>query len=261
MRQALKSRIASNKEVLIGSWLTIPHPAIAEIFARSGYDFLVHDLEHSGMTLAQAEEMIRVCDLTGVPSLVRLSGHDWIQAKRVMDMGATGIIVPMVNSMEQAKSAVASVYYPPRGSRGVGLSRAQGYGVSFNEYHQRTGQETVVIAQIEHIEAVHNMESIMETPGIDGYIVGPYDLSASMGLAGQFEHSAVIDALATIKEKALKSGKPGGLHLVEPEEVKLESLLSDGHRLLAYGVDFRMLDTSARRGVECVKKFKQRGNQ
>ncbi len=217
--------------------------------ARAGFDFLTLDLEHTAISLPQAEDMIRVIALSDTPALVRLSGHDWVQAKRVMDMGATGVIVPMVNTPEQAEAAVRAVHYPPRGIRGVGLARAQGYGTSFQDYHHQAAENTVVIVQIEHIQAVENMAAILAVDGVDGYIVGPYDLSASMHLSGQFEHPRVKEALASIHEIGMRSGKPGGVHIVEPDEDKLKSLIAQGQRFIAYGVDFRMLDVAARKGA------------
>ncbi|MES2963186.1 MAG: aldolase/citrate lyase family protein [Bdellovibrionota bacterium] len=257
---SLKARLSStNSNPVVGSWISLAHTGVAEIMARAGFDFLVLDLEHSSMSLAQAEDMIRVIGLHGTPVLARLSSHDWAQAKRVMDMGATGVIVPMINSAEQAKAAVSAVYYPPRGTRGMGLARAQGYGTRFEEYRVWSANETVVIAQIEHVDGVRNMESIMKVDGVDGYIVGPYDLSSSMNLAGQFDAPLVKEALATIREIGKKSGKPGGLHLVEPDEVKLKALIDEGNRFIAYGVDFRMLDVAARKGAAHSLTSKERG--
>ena len=129
----LKQRLGM-RQLTIGSWITLAHPAIAEIMARSGFDWLTIDLEHSVITIREAEELIRVIELCGVAPLVRLSSNDPVQIKRVMDAGAHGIIVPMVNSAEEAQRAVDSVRYPPDGKRGVGLARAQGYGSSFEKY-------------------------------------------------------------------------------------------------------------------------------
>lgn len=256
---SLKSQLASleNSSPLIGSWIALAHTGVAEVMARAGFDFLTLDLEHSGITLAQTEDLLRVSTLLGTPALVRLSGHDWLQAKRVMDLGATGVIVPMVNSAEDARAAVQAVHFPPLGIRGVGLARAQGYGVSFAEYHERAPRETVVIVQIEHIEAVRNMEKILAVEGVDGFIVGPYDLSASLGCAGKFEHPSVVEAMASIREVGKRSGKPGGVHLVEPDEKRLQALIQEGHRFIAYGVDFRMLDVAARQGAKFSRRHRE----
>ena len=126
----LKRKLSQN-EITIGSWITLAHPAIAEIMACAGFDWLVVDLEHSVITIKEAEELIRVINLCGVVPLVRLSINDSVQIKRVMDAGAHGIIVPMVNNRAEADTAVAAVYYPPKGTRGVGLARAQGYCTAF----------------------------------------------------------------------------------------------------------------------------------
>ena len=168
----LKSKLVNN-QLTIGSWITIAHPAIAEIMAKAGFDWLTVDLEHSVTTIREAEELIRVINLHGVPALVRLTDNDASQIKRVMDAGANGIIVPMVNSKADAEKAVAAVYYPPKGKRGVGLARAQGYGATFDNYRKWLDNEAVVIVQIEHIEAVNNLEQIFAVDNIDGYIIGP----------------------------------------------------------------------------------------
>lgn len=129
----LKAKI-HKKEIVIGSWITLAHPAIAEIMAKAGFDWLAVDMEHSVITIREAEELIRVIDLCGVVPLVRLSANDPIQIKRVMDAGAHGVIVPMVNSVAEAKQAVSGVRDPQQGARGVGLAMARGYGASFDRY-------------------------------------------------------------------------------------------------------------------------------
>ena len=190
LKQKLK-----NSEATIGSWITLAHPAIAEIMAKAGFDWLVVDLEHSVITIREAEELIRVIDLCNVVPLVRVSSNDPIQIKRVMDAGAHGVVIPMINSPEEAEKAVAAVRYPPRGIRGVGLARAQGYGINFNDYTEWVNKESVVIVQIEHIDAINNLGKILSTDGVDGFIVGPYDLSASLGFPGQFDHTLMINAM------------------------------------------------------------------
>ena len=146
----------------IGSWITLAHPAIAEIMANSGFDWLVVDLEHSVITIREAEELIRVIDLAGVVPLVRLTSNNSDQIKRVMDAGSHGVIVPMVNSAAEAERAVQAVKYPLRGKRGFGLARAQGYGAKFKEYLEWQEKRSVIIVQIEHIDAVNNLESILK---------------------------------------------------------------------------------------------------
>ena len=247
MTAQFKIKLKENKELCLGSWITLGHPSIAEIMCNSAYDWLCVDLEHSTITLSQAEDLIRVIDLSKKTPLVRLSNNDPIQIKRVMDAGAQGIIVPMVNSLKDAKDAFASIHYPPLGKRGVGLARAQKYGSSFKEYQAWLKESSILVVQIEHIEAVNNLEEIFSYDGIDAFIIGPYDLSASMGMPGEFNHPDFLNALTKIKEAGVKFNLPGGTHVVEPDVEELKNRISDNYKFIAYSVDIRMIDSSCNR--------------
>ncbi len=247
----LKEKLATNR-VTIGSWITLAHPAIAEIMARAGFEWLVVDLEHSTITIREAEELIRVIDLSGVVPLVRLTCNDENQIKRVMDAGAHGIVVPMIKSAEDAKAAVSAIYYPNRGSRGVGLARAHGYGTSFAEYRAWLDTSAVVIVQIEHTDAVEQLEAIFSVDGVDGYIIGPYDLSASMGKPGQFDDPQFLAALDRIGEVARQMNMAGGVHVVEPDPQQVISRIDEGFSFIAFSLDTRMLDTVCRSGLSTI---------
>ena len=223
----LKERLIKG-EITIGSWVTLGHSGIAEIMAKAGFDWLVVDLEHSTISIETAGELIRTIDLCGVAPLVRLTSNDADQIKRVMDAGSHGIVVPMVNSAQDAERAVAAVHYPPAGSRGVGLARAQGYGASFGQYLIWQKDNAVVIVQIEHVEAVSNLVSILKTDGVDGFIVGPYDLSCSMGIPGQFHDSQFLDAMTEIRRVGSELNSVSGLHVVEPDLDQLRNLYYAG---------------------------------
>lgn len=250
---SLSKRLKGN-ELLVGSWITLAHPSIAEIMAKSGFDWLAVDLEHSVITIREAEELIRVINLSGVTPLVRLTSNNADQIKRVMDAGSHGVIVPMVNSSEDAKLAVDAVKYPPLGKRGFGLARAQEYGAGFKKYLEWQEDNTVVIVQIEHISAVHNVDEILSVDGVDGYIVGPYDLSGSMGIPGQFDNPDLIEAMDIVHAAAKKYNKPGGIHIVEPESSQLKQRVDEGHKFIAYSVDIRMLDCACRNGLNILER-------
>ena len=252
MKKTLKQKMRAS-ELALGSWITLAHPAIAEIMARAGFDWLAVDLEHSVITIREAEELLRVISLVGATPLVRLTSNDANLIKRVMDGGAHGVIVPMINSVEDARRAVDSVYYPTRGKRGVGLARAQGYGTSFAQYREWLETEAVVVAQIEHINGVEQAEGILSLDGIDGYIIGPYDLSASLGVPGDFSNPRVVEAMEHVREVGRKIGKPGGLHIIEPDHALLKQKIEEGARFLAYSLDIRLLDTGCRAGIEQVR--------
>jgi 2-keto-3-deoxy-L-rhamnonate aldolase RhmA len=244
----LREKLA-NGTLALGSWITIGHPAVAEIMAKAGFDWLVVDLEHSVISIDVAGDLIRTIDLCGVSPLVRLTSNNPDQIKRVLDAGAHGIVVPMVNSVAEATQAVAATRYGPGGVRGVGLARAQGYGANFKDYMDWMERGPIVIVQIEHKNAVEHLEEILSVRGIDGFIIGPYDLSCSMGIAGQFERQEFSQAMARIRETASRLRCPGGLHIVEPDLQLLGQTIREGFTFIAYSVDIRMLDVAVRQGV------------
>ena len=250
----LKSKLLNN-EFTMGSWITIGSPDVAEIMANANYDWLVVDLEHSVISIDVAGNLIRVIELSGIAPLVRLTSNDSNQIKRMMDAGAHGIIVPMVNSVEDAKHAVAATRYAPKGIRGVGLARAQGYGSKFKEYLDWQATEPVVIVQIEHIDAINNLEDIINVEGVDGFIIGPYDLSCSMGIPGQFDDKEFISVMNHILSTGKRLALPTGIHIVEPDVKLLEKSIMEGYNFIAYSVDIRMLDVSSRNAFEKVKSI------
>ncbi len=241
----------------LGSWLTLGSVGVAEIMARAGFDWLVVDLEHSIIGIETAGEMIRTIELCGVAPLVRVTSNHPDQIKRVMDAGAHGIIVPMVNDAESAAGAVAATRYAPSGTRGVGLARAQGYGATFADYKRWQEDGPIVIVQIEHRDAIANLRDILAVPGVDGFIIGPYDLSCSYGAAGQFDDPMFLNAMHEIRAIGEQSGVPGGVHVVEPDPSLLDKAFAEGYRFVAYSVDIRMLDVGFRQGVARMRGLDQ----
>lgn len=221
--------------------------------ARAGFDWLVVDLEHSMITFDQAQELIRTIDLLGVTPLVRLTQNEFAQAKRIMDAGAHGILVPSVNTKEEAERAVASVYYPERGKRGVGLARAQGFGADFDRYRAWLEKNAIVMVMIEHIDAVEQMDAILGVEGVDGYFIGPYDLSASMGIPGKMKESDFLAAVQKIQLAGKEANKPGGIHVVEPSRKEFFDRMKEGFSFLAYSADIRILDHDCRAFLSDVR--------
>lgn len=231
----------------IGTWLSLPNESIAEIFANAGYEWIVIDLEHSAININQAERLIRTINLSGSKPYVRLTDHNPSQIKRVLDAGAKGILAPMVETANQIELIIKACKYPPTGFRGMGLARAQGYGWSEkkNEYIQKGCKEIEIFVQIESEKAVNNIESIFSYP-IDGFFIGPYDLSASLGTPGDFETVAFKNAESKVLKEAKKTDIKSGFHLVEPEVQAINHLYSRGYNMIAFSVDIRMLDNMAR---------------
>lgn len=249
--KSLKNRIKDG-DTLIGSFITLAHSSIAEIMTMAGFDWLAIDLEHSVITIREAEELIRVIDLAGVVPLVRLTSNNSDQIKRVMDAGAHGVIVPMVMSADEAKLAVSSVKYPLAGKRGIGLARAQGYGANFDQYFEWQKENTIVIVQIEHIDAVNNIDAILSVEGVDGFFIGPNDLSGSMGIPRQLDRKEYKESVDRVKEAGLVHGVISGVHVVEPNVQEFDSIIKDGFKFVAYSLDTRILDVGFR------EVFKQR---
>jgi len=244
-----------NKEVTIGSWITIGHPAIAEIMLKAGFDWLVIDMEHSSITISQAQNLIQIIDMAGCVPLVRVGENDATMIKKVMDAGAHGVIVPMVNSKQDAIKAVNSVKYPPVGTRGVGLARAQGYGLEFEKYKKWVDKESIVIVQIEHIKAVNNFEEILNVDGVDGFIVGPYDLSASMGKPGEFDSFEVKNALRRVMEMAKKMDVVSGFHVISPDSKEVIKKIKEGYKFIAFSLDILFLGKNCKEEINKVNEY------
>jgi 2-keto-3-deoxy-L-rhamnonate aldolase RhmA len=235
-----------SNSVSIGSWITLGHFSIAEIMAEAGFDWLCIDLEHSVIDYLEVEKIISAIEHKNCIPYVRVGANDPLIIKRVLDAGAMGVIIPMVKTPEEAEQAVQFVKYPPQGSRGVGLARAQGYGFNFDEYSARANQEIKIIIQIEHVEAVEKLDSILSVEGIDGTIVGPYDLSGSMGKPGKYDDNDVKLVLDEYERISREKGVPMGFHVIKPDHRLVMDKINSGYSLIAFSLDTLFLGTSCR---------------
>jgi len=250
---SLKNKLQNN-ELTLGSWITIGHPSVVEIMSSAGFEWLVIDIEHTSIDLSTAHTLIAAIQANGMKALVRVSKNEEVVIKRILDMGADGIVVPMVKSKADALEAIEYAKYPPVGKRGVGLFRAQKYGLGFDEYKRWVDEELVIIAQIEHIEAVENIQEIITTDGIDGVIIGPYDLSGSMGYPGEYDRDDVKNAIANVLKVCKDHNTPSGFHVIESDPQKLNERIEQGCTFLAYSLDFFFLGDSARDGMKTIKE-------
>lgn len=249
----LRKKLKKN-ELTIGSWITLSDPAIAEIMAKAGFDWLTIDMEHSGLSFDHAQQHIRVIDLCGVTPLVRVRQNDPDMIKWFMDAGAHGVLVPLVKSKKDAERAVNAVKYPPLGTRGVGLTRAQKYSLDFESYRKWNQDNSIVIVQLEHINAVENLEEIMSVEGVDGYIIGIYDLSGSLGCPGDFQHPRFIEVMQEIEKKTKRNNYLGGQHVVDPDPDLAQKKIKEGLKFIGFGVDFLFLGGHCRNSLNELKK-------
>ena len=225
----------------IGSWLTIPSTEIIEIYSKSKFEWLVIDMEHTGISISEAKELIKIIQANEMEALVRVPKNEEVIIKKVLDLGANGIIIPMINNKKDAEKAISFSKYPPDGVRGVGLNRAQGYGFDFEKYKKWHKDNLIIITQIEHKLAVENIESILEVEGIDATLIGPYDLSASMGFPGKYNMPTIKKTLRKLEADISKSKIPLGLHLIEPSSKLLKEKINMGYNLIAFSIDFLFL--------------------
>ena len=238
------------KRNLLGSWINTCSPVVSELMAIQGFNFLTIDVEHSAADVPQVLQMIQGIKAGNPKCLpfVRTQGVEFSFVKRYLDAGAKGIIAPLVNTREQAEELIRAVKYPPLGDRGVGYCPANQYGENVREVFDQANDQIYAIVQIEHVQAVDNIDDILSVKGVDGVFIGPFDLSASMGLTGQFEHPDYVAARQQILEACRNANIPAGIHVVEPEPDELAERLSEGFEIIAYGLDITMFLTHPNSG-------------
>lgn len=231
-------------ETLLGTMVTLPTAATAEILVDAGFDWLFIDAEHGPLDIG---DILGIVQAVGdrVACIVRVPQCDEGWIKRVLDLGAHGIIVPQTNTPEQVATVVNHARYSPAGTRGVGLGRAHGYGFRFNEYVESANDQVTVIVQAEHRLAVDNIDTIVQVDGIDAVLLGPYDLSASLGKMGDITDHEVVDGITRVIKTCQSVSIPVGSFGVSGDAVK--SYADQGCSLLVAGVDVLFLGGGARR--------------
>ena len=237
-----RSRLLAG-ETLIGTFASFSSPESAEILADAGYDWILFDAEHAPFEPAQVQTLVQAIDHQ-CPCFMRIPTGDEAHIKKALDIGLAGIMVPQVNTPEQAEQIIRLSKYPPQGTRGVGLARAHRYGYCFQDYLEQANDEITIILQAEHIQAVENIRKIVEVPGIDAILVGPYDLSASMGKPGQVNHPEVIAAIELVTAACKDADISLGIFGLSDEAVS--PYMEQGFNLIAVGVDAVFLGTAAR---------------
>jgi 2-dehydro-3-deoxyglucarate aldolase len=217
--------------------MQVPSASVAEIMGRSGFDWVAIDLEHGSFSLDLLPDICRALELGGTAPFARVARNTAKDIKQALDAGVRGIIVPMIENREEMEHAAAWAQYPPEGQRGVGFSRANLFGRGFGRYFSSINDTLVLVAQIESIGAVRVLDAILSVERVDAMIIGPYDLSASMGLTGQFEHPDFLAAVALAGRKAREHGVALGMHVVQPDPAVLKARIADGFQFIAYGID------------------------
>jgi len=239
------------RDTLIGPLLTLGSPEVAEVFTILGYDWMWIDLEHTPLNLERAQILIQaIAGRAG--TIVRVPWNDPVHIKRALDLGCDGVMVPQIRTADEARQAVAASKYPPAGIRSVGIARAQQYGLTLQEYVLGANERVAVVLQIEHIDAVPSIDEILEVPEVDAIIIGPYDLSASMGMPGQISHPDVVAVMESLAAACNKHKIAWGAF--SPSVATAKAHLSRGASLIALGTDTIHLGNAARSALAEMKQ-------
>ena len=239
-RKVLKEKL-QRRERLFAGWVSYAHPSITETFARAGFDFIAIDMEHATISLEQAQRIIAASQSEGVPCLPRPVSHsnDWF--KPLLESGADGLLVQMVNTPEEIEAIIGHLKYPPVGRRSYGVNRAQAYGFDFDTYIQSWNETSTFIIQVESIQAVENIEKLLSFDEIDGVMVGPYDISGSLGVPGQTSHPLVIEASRKVIAACERFGKSCGTQVADASPDSVQALFDLGHTFAILGSDLFVL--------------------
>lgn len=235
-----------------GMWICSGSPVAAEIAGSSGFEWVLIDAEHSPYGLETVVSLLRATDAYPITQVVRLPVNDTALIKQYLDLGAQNLMIPMVDTAEETAAAVAAMYYPPKGVRGVGsaLARSSRWN-GVPDYLHNAGDTVNLIVQIESQQAVDNAEAIVATEGVDAVFIGPSDLAASMGLIGQQQHPDVLAAVDKAMQAAIKAGVPVGVNAFNRDQAR--AYLDAGAEFVLVGADVQLLATSARNLAEEFK--------
>ncbi len=241
-------------EVLSGCFCVIGSNVTVEIMGHSGLDYVVLDMEHGAGDFGTLYQQLQVVSGTPAAALVRIAYNEKALFKQALDAGADGIVVPFVNSADEATAAVAAMRYPPAGVRGVASSvRATRFGENFAEYMENSYQRLVTVLQIETIQGVEAAPDIAAVDGVDVLFVGPNDLSFSLGLPRQFDHPDFIDALIRVSDSAKTAGKAAGILLQSTDQVP--AAIERGYTFISVGSDGGYLNAGARATASALSHY------
>lgn len=239
-------------DLVLGTILSFNSPDVAELLSAVGFDWLFVDAEHGTFNTHELQAVLQAAG-RNTECIVRIPHLSEVYVKQTLDVGASGLIVPQVNNAEEVQRLVKWARYPPQGSRGLGFARAQGYGFGVNEYLQSANKDILLVVQAESAEAVQNIESIVQVDGLDAILIGPYDLSSSLGWPGEVTHPEVQGAIQHVAEVCFEAGVPIGIFGMTSEAIR--PYIHQGFKLVVVGVDLNLLGSAARQLLTQVKQI------
>lgn len=254
--KTLRARVLGG-ELVTGTWLNLGSNITAEIAARAGFDWVLVDLEHGSGTEADLVAQLQAIDTTDTVSIVRIAWNETPRFKRTLDMGPGGVMIPYVNTAEEARQAASAMRYPPQGVRGAArFHRSNGFGQNFETYFAEANDKLLTVVQIETVEAVSNIDEIAAVEGVDVLFVGPLDLSVSLGITGQMQHPDFRSATKRVIDACKSHGKSPGILL--PGADMIPAAVEDGYRFLAAGSDGSAVTAGMKTLVSTFRTAKER---
>lgn len=239
-RRNLKNKLR-NRERVFGGWVSYPDPSITETFARAGFDFIAIDMEHTTISLDQANRIITSCQAEGVSCLPRPVSHSNDIIKPLLEAGADGMIVQMVETAEEVRRLIDLSKFPPVGRRSYGVNRAHGYGFDFDAYITSWNEISTLILQVESITGVDNIDDLLAFEEVDGVMIGPYDISGSLGVPGQINHPKVRDAAKRVVEACKRHGKSCCTQVSQVTPEAVQDVFDQGYTFVILGSDLFVL--------------------
>ena len=254
-RSNLKKSL-NKRELLFGGWISYDHPSIAETFALTGFDFISIDMEHAPISLSSAQRIISISQAYQIPCLPRPVSHSNDFFKPLLDSGADGLIVQMVETSEEVNKISKYLKYPPIGNRTYGVNRAHSFGLNFKDYVNNWNEESILIVQIESKQGVKNIESIVSDPNVDGVMIGPYDLSGSLGVPGETSHPDVVDASKKVIEMCKQYNKSCATQISDPNLKNINKAIDEGYTFIILSSDLFVLSNWAQNMKKTIRNFK-----
>lgn len=239
-RRRLKTKLRA-REVLFGGWVSYTDPSITETFAKAGFDFIAIDMEHTTISLTEAKRIITSAQAEGACCLPRPVSHTNDILKPLLEAGADGLFIQMVETPAQVRTLIDNMKFPPEGRRSYGVNRAHGYGFDFDRYITEWNDSSSLILQIESIRAVDNIDALVAFPEVDGVMVGPYDISGSLGVPGQTNHPKVRDASRRVVEAARRAGKSCCTQIADVTPDRVRDAFDQGFTFTILGSDLFVL--------------------
>lgn len=254
-RKELKKRL-KNREKLFAGWISYSHPSITETFARAGFDFIFIDMEHSTISIEQGQRIIASSQSEDVPCIPRPVSHSNDYLKPLLESGADGLLIQMVETAEHVKDLIRDIKYPPIGRRTYGVNRAQAYGFDFEEYIQSWNAASIFMLQIESIKGVENIEQLVSFDEVDAVMIGPLDIAGSLGVPGQTTHPLVIEASQKVIEACERHGKSCGTQVADANPDTVKAVFDLGYNYAILGSDLFVLWKWAAQMQDMMKKMR-----